>query len=113
MMTSNLPPAMGELLRLAGVPPSNRKAVAWLNDAIDQARSRYRVAKQRPLPADHNALLADIDKSAKKLTKQIERLRWHSVPWYAFWRSSVFGPVHHNSCRGNRHCRERHLAAGQ
>src|SRR5262249_60941326 len=74
-VTSNLPPAMEELLRLAGVPPSNRKAMAWLNDAIDQARSRYRVAKQRPLPADHNALLADIDKSAKKLTKQIERLR--------------------------------------
>src|SRR5262245_10454376 len=96
MMTSNLPPAMGELLRLAGVPPSNRKAVAWLNDAIDQARSRYRVAKQRPLPADHNALLADIDKSAKKLTKRIERLRRHPIPWHAFWRSSVFGPVHHN-----------------
>ena len=95
-VTSNLPPAVGELLRLAGVPPSNRKAVAWLNDAIDQARSRYRVAKQRPLPADHNALLVDIDKSAKKLTKQIARLRLHPVPWYAFWRSSVFGPVHHN-----------------
>lgn len=87
---------MGELLRLAGVPPSNRKAVAWLNDAIDQARSRYRVAKRKPLPADHNALLADIDKSAKKLTKQIERLRRHPGPWYAFWRSRVFGPVHHN-----------------
>ena len=83
-------------MRLAGVPPSNRKAVAWLNDAIDQARSRYRVAKRKPLPADHNALLADIDKSAKKLTKQIERLRRHPGPWYAFWRSRVFGPVHHN-----------------
>ncbi len=35
-------------------------------------------------------------KAQKKLTKQIARLRLHPVPWYAFWRSSVFGPVHHN-----------------
>ena len=60
------------------------------------AQSSYRAAKQRPLPADHNALLAEIEKSAKALTKQFERLRWHPVPRHAFWRSSVFGPVHNN-----------------
>ena len=56
----------------------------------------HRAATQRPLPADHNALLADIEKSAKELTKRIERLRWHPVTRHAFWRSSVFGPVHNN-----------------
>src|SRR5438128_7181583 len=87
-VTSNSPPAMGELVRLAGVPPSDKKAAAaWLSDAIELAKSKYRAAKQRPLPADHNALLDDIEKSAKELTKRIERLRWHPIPWHAFWRS--------------------------
>ena len=30
------------------------------------------------------------------LTKRIERLRRHPIPSHAFWRASVFGPVHHN-----------------
>jgi hypothetical protein len=87
---------MEELLRLAGVPPSNKKAAAWLSDAIELATSIFRAAKQRPIPVDRNAILADIEKSAKVLTRQIERLRWHPVPRHAFWRSSVFGPVHNN-----------------
>ena len=85
---------MGELLRLAGVPPSDKKAAAWLSDAIELAQSIDRAVKQRPLPVDHNDLLADIEKSAKELTKRIQRLRRHPFSWYAFWRSSVFGPVH-------------------
>jgi hypothetical protein len=48
---------MGELLRLAGVSSSDKKAAAWLSDAIVLAKSIYRAAKQRPLPVDHNALL--------------------------------------------------------
>jgi hypothetical protein len=83
-------------LRLAGVPPSDKKAAAWLSDAIELAQSIYRATQQRPVPVDHNALLADIEKSAKELTKQIERLRWHPATRHAFWRSTVFGPVHHN-----------------
>lgn len=70
--------------------------MAWLSEAIEGARSFYRIAKERPLPADHNALLADIEKSAKELIKRIERLRRHPVSWIAFWRSRVFGPVHNN-----------------
>jgi hypothetical protein len=90
-------PRIGELLRLAGVPPSlDKEAAAWLSDAIELAQSIDRAVKQRPLPVDHNDLLADIEKSAKELTKRIERLRWHPVTRHAFWRSSVFGPVHHN-----------------
>jgi hypothetical protein len=88
---------MGELLRLADVPRHRTKeAAAWLSDALELAQSIDRAVKQRPLPVDHNALLADIAKSAKELTKRIERLRWHPVTHHAFWRSSVFGPVHHN-----------------
>ena len=56
-VTSNSPLARGELLRLAGVAPSDKKAAeAWLSDAIDLAQSMYRAVKQRPLPVDHNAL---------------------------------------------------------
>jgi hypothetical protein len=96
-VTSNWHPAMGQLLRLAGVAPSDKKAAAaWLSDAIKLAQFIYRATKQRPLPVDHNALLADIEKSAKALTKRIERLRRRPIPWHAFWRSNVFGPVHHN-----------------
>jgi len=85
-----------ELLELAGVPSSDEKAAAWLRDAIKGARSFHKIAKERPLAADHNLLLADVEATAKKLTKRIERLRRHPVPWRAFWRSSVFGPVHLN-----------------
>jgi hypothetical protein len=71
-VTSNSPLARGELLRLAGVAPSDKKAAeAWLSDAIDLAQSMYRAVKQRPLPVDHNALLADIEKSAQELIKRI------------------------------------------
>lgn len=83
-----------ELLQLADVTPSDKKATDWLSKAIEGARHNYESAKKRPLPADHNALLIDIEKSAKKLIKRIERLRRHPTSYRAFWRSSVFGPVH-------------------
>lgn len=84
-----------ELLRLAGLRPSDKKAAAWLSNAIDGVRlDDGKAAEKRLLPADHNALLTDIEKSAKKLTKRIDRLRRHSATRIAFWRSSVFGPVH-------------------
>ena len=60
------------LLKLAGVSPSDKKAAAWLSEAIEAARHNYSAAKQRPLAADHNALLADIEASAKKLIKGID-----------------------------------------
>ena len=82
------------LLQLAGVCASDRQAASWLSAAVEGAQSSYGAAKQRPLAADHNALLADIEKSAKELTKRIERLRRYPASWRAFWRSSVFGPVH-------------------
>ena len=83
------------LLKLAGISTSHKEAVAWLSDAIEGARFTYRI-KKRPLAADHNALLADIEKSAKKLIKGIERLRRHPSSQHAFWRSAVFGPVYFN-----------------
>jgi hypothetical protein len=82
-----------QLLQLAGASPSDEKAAAWLNEAITGARSNLRAAEQRPLPADHNELLADIEKSAKELTKRMHRLRRHPVSWNAYWRSGVFGSV--------------------
>jgi hypothetical protein len=83
-----------QLLKLAGVPSSDKAAMDWLNQAIAGARHNYTAAKQRPLAADHNERLVDIEKSAKKLIKGIERLRRHPASWRAFWRSSGFGPVH-------------------
>ena len=83
-----------DLLQLAGVPLSDKKAAAWLSEAIVGARSFYKIARERPLAADHNELLADIAATAKKPTTRIERLRRHPVSWRAFWHSSAFGPVH-------------------
>jgi len=85
-----------QLLQLAGVPPSDREAAAWLNEAIAGARHSHRAAKQRPRPADHNDLLADIERSAKELTRRIERLDRYPFSWRAFWRSRAFGPVYRN-----------------
>ena len=86
-----------DLLRLAGTSSSDKKAaVAWLRDALATAEFSNRVAKQRPLPADHNDLLADIEKKAKELDKRLQRLRNRPYSWRAFWRSSVFGPVRLN-----------------
>jgi hypothetical protein len=82
-----------DLLKLAGIPPSDNAAAAWLSNAIAGAQHSF-AAGARPLPADHNALLADIEKSAKQLNKRIVRLRQHPASWRAFWRSSVFGPVY-------------------
>jgi hypothetical protein len=82
------------LLKLAGVPASDKAAVAWLSDAIAGARHNYAAAKERPLPADHNALFAEIEKSAKKLIKGLGRLRRYPSSRHAFWRSKAFGPVH-------------------
>jgi hypothetical protein len=82
------------LLKVAGVSPSDERAAAWLREAIDAARANYRAAKKRPLAADHNALFADIKKSAKGLTKRIERLRRYPSTRHLFWRSEAFGPVH-------------------
>ena len=89
-MTENSIP---DLLKLAGVPASD-KAVAWLEEAIVGARSAHRIAKKRPLAADHNALFADIEKSAKELTRGIDRLRRYPSSRVAFWRSKAFGPVY-------------------
>jgi hypothetical protein len=86
-----------QLLELGGVPPSDEKAVTWLKEASKGAAASYRIAKQRRPAADHNALLADIEKSAKQLTNRIQRLRRYPASWRAFWRSRAFGPV-----RGNR-----------
>jgi hypothetical protein len=83
-----------ELLQLAGVPPSDRAAAAWLKEAIEGARSSYRAGRQRARPADHNDLLIAIERSAKELTKRIERLRRHPLSWRAFWHSRPFGPVY-------------------
>jgi hypothetical protein len=83
-----------DLLKLAGVPPSNKVAAAWLSNAIVGAQHSFEAGSARPQPADHNALLADIKKSAKQLNKRIVRLRQHPASWRAFWRSSVFGPVY-------------------
>ncbi len=88
------PSSTGNLLRLAGVSPTDKKAAAWLNDAFESARARYQAGKRRPLSADHNALLADIQKKAGELTERLERLRRHPASWRAFWRCSVFGPFH-------------------
>jgi hypothetical protein len=96
MTSASTASSIEELLRVAGVSPSNTKAAAWLGDAIEGAASFYRIAKQRPLVADHNARLADIEKSAKELIKRIERLRRHPVSARAFWYSGAFGPVHNN-----------------
>jgi hypothetical protein len=85
-----------ELLRLAGVPPSDEEAARWLSKAIVGARQNYKAAQNRLLPADHNALLVDIEKTAKRLTKRIERLRQKPGSWRAFWHSPIFGPVHYD-----------------
>ena len=82
-----------ELLQLAGVPASDKKAAAWLKAAIAGAKENYQAAQERPLSADHNAMLADIEVAAKKLTKRLERLRQHPVTRRSFWHSSAFGPV--------------------
>ncbi len=90
MTKNNIP----NLLKLAGVSLSHKAAVTWLSEAIAGARHNYAAAKERPLPVDHNELLAAIEKSAKKLIKGIERLRRHPASQRAFWHSSVFGPVY-------------------
>ena len=56
-------PSIGELLRVAGVPPSDQKAAAWLSDAIELAQSIYRATKQRPL---HVAQFAKGDRHARR-----------------------------------------------
>ena len=76
-----------ELLRLAGLRPSNEKAAAWLSKAIEGAKHSFKAAQQRPLPADHNDRLIEIEKSARSLTKQLERLRQYPIARSAFWRS--------------------------
>jgi hypothetical protein len=55
-----------DLLQLAGVPSSDRKAAAWLREAIAGARSSHKIAKERPLAVNHNELLADIETTARK-----------------------------------------------
>jgi hypothetical protein len=82
-----------ELLRLAEVLSSDKMATAWLSDAIEAAR-RDDKAIEKPLPADHNALLADIEKSAKMLIKRLLRLRRYPSSQHTFWRSTAFGPVY-------------------
>ena len=83
------------LLKLAGVSPTDKKAADWLSHAIDGVR-RNDKAVERPLPADHNAFLTDIEKAAKELIKRLERLRRHPFSQHIFWHSKAFGPVHNN-----------------
>jgi hypothetical protein len=84
-----------ELLRMAGVSPSNKKATAWLSSAI-KGVWRNDKAAEKPLPADHNALLTDIEKSAKELIKRLERLRRNPFSRHTFWRCKAFGPVYND-----------------
>jgi len=84
-----------ELFRLAGVPLSDKEAAEWLSNAIEDARYNDK-AEKRPLPADHNALLTNIEKTAKRLIKQLERLRRHPASQHTFWRSKAFGPVYYD-----------------
>jgi hypothetical protein len=87
--------SVSNLLKLAGVSPSERQAAAWLREAITGARPNRR-AIRRPHPFDHNVLLADIEKSAKRLITQIERLRRSPFSQHTFWRSKAFGPVYYD-----------------
>ena len=82
-----------DLLQLAGIPPSDKKAAKWLEEAVQGARSVRRLAKKRPLPADHNDHLVKVSKRAKDLIKELERLRLQPLCWDAFWTSGVFSPV--------------------
>ena len=81
------------LLKLAGISPADRKAAAWLSEAIEAAQPNDRALK-RPLAADHNELLAGIETTAKRLIKRLERLRRHPFSHHIFWRSTAFGPVY-------------------
>jgi hypothetical protein len=85
-----------ELLQLAGVPPSDKKAAAWLSSAIKGLRRDDKSHVKRPLPADHNALLIEIKKSAKTLIQRLERLRQYPVSQHSFWRCKAFGPVYND-----------------
>jgi hypothetical protein len=82
-----------ELLRIAAVDQSDRKAVAWLSAALAGAKDNYQAAETRPRALDHNELLYDIERAAKKLTKKLKRLDSYPPVYRDFWRSSVFGPV--------------------
>jgi len=81
------------LLKLADVSPTDRKAAAWLSQALEGAQPNNRAVK-RPLATEHNALLTDIEKTAKRLIKQIERLRRFPFSQHTFWHSEAFGPVY-------------------
>jgi hypothetical protein len=67
-----------------------------LSDALKALRHGDKAVVKRPLPADHNALLTDIEKSAKKVIKKLERLRRYPFSQHTFWRSRAFGPVHYD-----------------
>src|SRR4051794_35407623 len=71
-----------KLLQLAGAPTTAR---AWLVEALVAAQGSSR---PRPHPADHNGLLADVAATARRLAKQLDRLRRQPHSWYLF-RSSV------------------------
>ena len=86
-----------ELLRLAGLRPSDKEAAAWLSNAVEGLkRPDDKAPQKKPLPADHNALLTDIEKSAKELIERLERLRKNPFSQTAFWHSRVFGPVYND-----------------
>jgi hypothetical protein len=80
------------LLELAGVPPSDEAAAAWLSNALEAVRP-HPLAERRPAAADRNALLEGVQKSAQTLIKRMEQLRRQPICWYAFWHSPEFGPV--------------------
>src|SRR5262245_44418722 len=75
-----------QLLKLANVPSSDKRAMSWLETALNAARASDRAVK-RPLPADHNDRLADVANKARALAKQLQRLGRYPHSWHAFWRS--------------------------
>lgn len=88
-----------ELLQLAGIHPSDGQAgqaTAWLRGAIKDLRHDNGTPVKRPLASHHNDLLTDIEKTAKKLIKRLERLRRYPHSQHAFWRCRAFGPIYND-----------------
>jgi len=74
-----------QLLELAGICSSDEEAKSWLEHALVAAQNSNRIAKKRPLWADQKELLSDIEKTARKLTRQLQQLRSHSYSFLVFW----------------------------
>ena len=108
-MSARVPDAatLDELLRLAGVATANQAARGWLESALVAACNVYeRLAVAggtrvpRPSPAEHNAPLSKIERSADRLIAELKRLRRHPHAHASFWRSPTLGPAHAGSSPG-------------